>query len=565
MSSYVGIPTGNPTKYLGPGVAILSIVTRDRSPTGADIRQGTTGTYYPVGSFWIVSKAPTTGNEGDLWWLSKIVANVAYWVQVGNAALPLTIDGDVGAASGNPILLHALNGSIGSTNCGATVEFVASGNEVDLVVTNATFNTFIGQNSGNATAFANNTGLGYNSLSNLTNLNFDNVGIGAYAGNGLNSTSNIAIGSQALFGASGPITGSVNVAIGTACLENLTSGERNVGIGSNMFVLTTGSFNFAIGNLTLTQLVSGNNNIAIGSNSTFFSGHAYTTSESNNILISNEGVVGESNVMRLGTQGAGNGQVNECFVAGIVGVTVANTQMVTIDSTTGQLGVTALPAVGSFNQIVVRVFDTPGATTYTPTAGMQYCTVEVVGGGGGSGGVATTGATENAASGGGGGGGYARKTFTSATIGASQTATVGAAGAAGAAGNNIGGTGGTSSLGALIQATGGVGGFGSANVISGAFLCNAGGLGGAGSSGDFNTVGTPGGCSTILGLVLGIAGFGGSSFFGGGGRGQDNTAGFPGQSYGGGGSGPSHSENTAQAAGQPGFKGAIIITEYISS
>lgn len=82
MASYVGIPSSNPTKYLGPNVALVSVVSRNRSPTGADIRQGSTGQYYPLGSMWIISKDPTTGSEGDMWWLSKIVANVAYWIQI---------------------------------------------------------------------------------------------------------------------------------------------------------------------------------------------------------------------------------------------------------------------------------------------------------------------------------------------------------------------------------------------------------------------------------------------------------------------------------------------------
>lgn len=81
MSSYTGIPPNSPTKYTGANVTLNSIVTRNREPTGADLRQPSTGAYYPIGSQWIVSKDPTTGTEGDLWYLSKIVANVAYWKQ----------------------------------------------------------------------------------------------------------------------------------------------------------------------------------------------------------------------------------------------------------------------------------------------------------------------------------------------------------------------------------------------------------------------------------------------------------------------------------------------------
>ena len=82
MSNYFGIPSSSPTKYTGPNVSLVSQAVRNRSPTGTDIRQGTTGKYYPIGSYWIVSKDPTTGTEGDLWYLSKIVSNVAYWIKV---------------------------------------------------------------------------------------------------------------------------------------------------------------------------------------------------------------------------------------------------------------------------------------------------------------------------------------------------------------------------------------------------------------------------------------------------------------------------------------------------
>jgi hypothetical protein len=96
----VGIPSNNPRKYLGPNVSLESIVVRDRAPTGADIR-GTASTYYPIGSLWIVGENPTTGTEGDLWYLSKIVANVAYWERVFQSPGPIyTITGNSGGAAG---------------------------------------------------------------------------------------------------------------------------------------------------------------------------------------------------------------------------------------------------------------------------------------------------------------------------------------------------------------------------------------------------------------------------------------------------------------------------------
>ncbi len=77
-----------PTKYSGTNKYITFFVTRDRSPTGADFRQPETGTLYSIGTVWQVGKNPTTGTEGDLWMLSKIVANVGYWVMISSGVVP---------------------------------------------------------------------------------------------------------------------------------------------------------------------------------------------------------------------------------------------------------------------------------------------------------------------------------------------------------------------------------------------------------------------------------------------------------------------------------------------
>ena len=197
----------------------------------------------------------------------------------------------------------------------------------------------------------------------------------------------------------------------------------------------------------------------------------------------------------------------------------------------------ASPGSTAFDSIVVQTFTSSG--TYTPTSGMKYCTIEVVGGGGGGGGGTTTGASSLSGGIGGGGGGYARKTVTAATIGASQTVTVGAGGTAGAVGGGQGGTGGTSSVGSIVSATGGVGGMGSG---AGSTWASGGAAGGVGSSGDINAYGgsSPFGFGNVT-VSFNAAGSGASSIFGGGGIGQvgggGSSAGLAGELYGGGGGG----------------------------
>lgn len=382
----------------------------------------------------------------------------------------------------------------------------------------------------------------------------------SFSGSGSTLSLNVTDGSvNTIIGfvaGNGTLSGTNNNAFGQSALAALTSGSQNAAFASSLASLTSGGNNTAIGDSAGNNLKTGSNNILLGLNA----GVSYTTSEGSNIIIGNAGTITESNTIRIGTQGSGAGQQNKAFIAGITGVTTSNTQIVTINTSTGQLGAQAIASLGAFTSIVVQTFTSSG--TYTPTAGMLYCTIECVGGGGGGGGVTKV---ATAASGGGGAGGYSRISVSAATIGVSQAVTIGAAGAAGAAGNNNGGTGGTTSVGAIVSATGGLGGtFGSQTVIG------IGGNGGTGSSGDINTTGACGDSgNNQLGAATG--GWGGSSFFGGGGlvtyaasSPGSQVAGTDGQSYGGGGSGACTSSGTgSNAAGGAGFKGVVVITEYI--
>jgi hypothetical protein len=131
-----------------------------------------------------------------------------------------------------------------------------------------------------------------------------------------------------------------NTGVGFRTLFSLTEGQSNVAVGLDaLTALTTGDSNIAVGNSAGNVLDSGTRNILIGVGA----GGSYVAAESSNIVVGNTGTAAESNVIRIGTQGAGTGQQNTCFVAGIVGVTTSNSEMVTIDSTTGQLGAATIP------------------------------------------------------------------------------------------------------------------------------------------------------------------------------------------------------------------------------
>jgi len=82
--SLTGQQHNGPTKYKGPNVNLCSVVTRNRIPTGADIKDPATGKYYAFSTFWIIGETspgvgPVSGLRGDLWYLNYIASNIAYW------------------------------------------------------------------------------------------------------------------------------------------------------------------------------------------------------------------------------------------------------------------------------------------------------------------------------------------------------------------------------------------------------------------------------------------------------------------------------------------------------
>lgn len=252
-----------------------------------------------------------------------------------------------------------------------------------------------------------------------------------------------------------------------------------------------------------------------------------------------------------------------------VGTCNFNSTQFTVDAN-GFVSTTGI-AANSITKVIVQTFIGNGTYTYTPTVGMKYVTLEVVGSGAGGGGAASTSAIQVAAAAGGGPGGYARKTVAAAVIGASQTVIVAAGGAGGSAGNNNGTNGNTSSIGAIVSASGGLagGGSGAGNIAA----VNP-GASGIGSSGDINSVGAEGVPSYALYLAVFTSGIlmgggGGNSYFGGGARGgvafSGSFNGINGFAYGGGGSGGFSGVSGAAASGGNGSDGVVICTEYVSA
>jgi trimeric autotransporter adhesin len=251
---------------------------------------------------------------------------------------------------------------------------VAVGTSAGLALTSGLANVAVGLTSlSQLTTGSNNTAIGYQSGRNYTGSESDNIAIGynvgilsdsntirlgsygsgtgqqnkcyiaaAYSNYGTNNTfigettgnttltgtGNVGVGKTAI---SALTTGGNNSIVGFLGGASITTGTNNSGIGvQSLNTLSTGTFNSAVGSVALQALATGSYNIAMG----YQSGLSYTGAESSNIVIGSQGTVGESNVIRIGTDGTGTQQQSQMFTAGSL------TSARGITATTGNIATT---------------------------------------------------------------------------------------------------------------------------------------------------------------------------------------------------------------------------------
>ncbi len=223
----------------------------------------------------------------------------------------------------------------------------------------------------------------------------------------------------------------------------------------------------------------------------------------------------------------------------------------------------AVAGGGGSGWTLARITVITSSSIWTKGAAVKALLAKVVGGGGGGAGGASSG-TWIAGGGGGGGGGYAEKLILSASLGATETITIGAGGTSGSPGSPLGtngGAGGATSFGTHISATGGSGGSrGDSSSI--APKAGDGGAAGTGSAGTLNSPGQPGGVGSLtFDFVFG--GYGGGTLLGFGGGARFANSGVTGQPYGGGGSGGAGRIQPEQAfAGGAGAPGVVVLYEF---
>ena len=204
----------------------------------------------------------------------------------------VTIDGDTGSITGSTVTIYADNAAL---NCGSSVLFANSGTTSTLSVTDGNLNTVIGSSSGIAS---------------------------------LPSSENTIVGAAA-FASVNNSNASLNAGLGYHVFHNLTSGGGNSCAGAQCFPgLSGGSYNCGLG---------------------YRSGANYSGGESYNVLIASVGVNSENSVLRIGdTTGTGSpNALNSAYIQGVYSNSQAigaSVDYVTINTSTGQLGVTATAA-----------------------------------------------------------------------------------------------------------------------------------------------------------------------------------------------------------------------------
>jgi hypothetical protein len=284
---------------------------------------------FALGDFWF--------NEVDqtLFWLSSVAATedsdgqqTATWSEISSASG--TID-EIVTDSGTAFPLAGVITLQGGTNMNTD----ATGNVINVNL-NDSIDIAGNINLPDTNAAGTEGEITFGGNRWISNFGSNNTFVGSLSGNtSVTGSNNIGLGAMSL---SAVTTGNDNVAVGSGALEVNTTGSFNTAIGIDALQSnTTGTTNVAIGRDALILLETGDDNVSIGDHA----GSAYTTSESSNICIGYNvtGTIAESNTCRIGVgTGTGSGQLNQTFIQGIAGKTIAASQPVFINTTTGQLG-----------------------------------------------------------------------------------------------------------------------------------------------------------------------------------------------------------------------------------
>ncbi len=277
------------------------------------------------------------------------------------------INGDVEISAGNLAMSNtAIAGTEGVINYGGNRFIHNAGTDNTFVGslagnlgTTSNSSVAVGTNAlNNDTSLVGMTAVGFDTLTNLVS-GIQNTAVGYKAlASATSANQNTAVGYNSLTALTAPgIGGGLNAAFGNSSLGSSTLGRFNTAIGVQALNLhngngtndifntavgceagssmTSGTENTLVGALVANSLLTGNYNVIVGE----LAASNFASNESSNIIIGGRtGTVGDNNTIRIGTDGSGPHQQNQCFMAGILGNSITAVGTVEIDAS-GQLGV----------------------------------------------------------------------------------------------------------------------------------------------------------------------------------------------------------------------------------
>jgi len=306
--------------------------------------------------------------------------NVAVGKQAGNFSLTGTDNVFVGYQSGLATTTAADNVFIGSkagtaTTTGGSNIFVGANAGAANIAGIAS--VFIGPNAGQNCTAGNNIFIG-NAAGQDTVGGTDNIFVGSSCG-----TTNVSGSQNTLIGfASGYFnTVSNNTFVGFEAGAQNSTGTPNCFFGTQSgYSNTSGSNNSFYGYQSGMNITTGGHNVLVGATA----GTSYTGAESNNVMIAHNGVVSESNTLRIGSgTGTGTEQFTTAYISGIKGVNVGSTAtVVTNTGSSDQLGTATITAGAGIvitptaNTITITNSGSAASTTYVNSSPYTVLTTD---------------------------------------------------------------------------------------------------------------------------------------------------------------------------------------------
>lgn len=249
----VGVPFQNPRDYVGPDMNIIPIRRFPRRPLSSDKK-------YRVGQFAILGKDPSTGSEGELWYLAAFDGSGdAMWLQFTSGASVDAID-SLTTDDGAPAVGPDLGGNV---NLFGGTGIVTSGQDPSTTVTVSIDTSTVGQtitgDSGGALSptsgnwnILGGTGLSTSGVGSTLTINLDGSVVGQTITGDSGGALSPTAGNWNIVGSTGLNTSGAGSTL-TINLEGTVVGQTITGDSGGALSPTAGNWNIVGGTNVVTS------------------------------------------------------------------------------------------------------------------------------------------------------------------------------------------------------------------------------------------------------------------------------------------------------------------------